>query len=313
MQILPPVLQCVFVIELCLAAKDFGPLDCLPGMPLALYDFAFLDAAVFCKLQPPLRATLLEGVLVVINWLRELLNGYGLGICQVRCHCLALRNVAMNYVRVLSRALVKLHDRVVCNTVCDMHERGTPGHACTQVEDFEASHAVQGALLRRTAQLAKLQILLVRLLASEEQPSLPHPPLCVAPGAALAARRRGVDAWVGVDDDEGSQAEEGEAPAPNASKQQLRALQVYRRALPCGQQRPCRGLVGVAGGSVAKAQCSARHWTIRAGIRCGLCSPRRQSCCGGCREPWRAHKARSLRLELYISLPTCWCPSSARS
>jgi hypothetical protein len=53
-------------------------------MPFALFDFTLLDSAVFCKLQSNMRLLMLEGVLTVVNWLRELLNGYGLALSVVR-------------------------------------------------------------------------------------------------------------------------------------------------------------------------------------------------------------------------------------
>jgi hypothetical protein len=58
-------------------------------MPFALFDFTLLDSAVFSKLQPNMRLFMLEGVLTIINWLRELLNGYGLALSAV-CACLSL-------------------------------------------------------------------------------------------------------------------------------------------------------------------------------------------------------------------------------
>lgn len=58
--------------------ETFRTLACLPAAPLALYSFSYLQKAVFAKLQPGFRLAVLEGLVAVSNWLREILNAYGL-------------------------------------------------------------------------------------------------------------------------------------------------------------------------------------------------------------------------------------------
>jgi hypothetical protein len=83
-QVFPAATQCLFVLDMCTSGFGFETLDCLPSMPFALYDFSFLDKALFLKMQPGMRAAVLEGLLTVVNWLRELVNGYGLTLALVR-------------------------------------------------------------------------------------------------------------------------------------------------------------------------------------------------------------------------------------
>ena len=82
MQILPAAVQCLHVLEL--SSTGGNGLDALPGMPMALFDFSYLEKGLFLKLQPGLRTALLEGLLSVVNLVREVVNGYGL-MHQVVC------------------------------------------------------------------------------------------------------------------------------------------------------------------------------------------------------------------------------------
>lgn len=76
--------------------------------------------------------------------------------------------------------------------------------------------------------LAKLQALLLRLLATEEQPTLPLPPLSASGHAVAVTRRCTADAWLTAQSD-GSQAEEGtEAPSNNVCRSQMRAVRAFR-------------------------------------------------------------------------------------
>lgn len=56
----------------------------LASMPLALFDFSFLDKALFMKMQPGLRAALFAGLLAAVNVLRELVAAYSVAQSQVR-------------------------------------------------------------------------------------------------------------------------------------------------------------------------------------------------------------------------------------
>lgn len=78
MQVLAPALKCISITDQALSGYGFESLDCLPGLPFALYSMQFLHAPVFQKLQPAFRAAVLEGLLVLCNWLCELTNAYGL-------------------------------------------------------------------------------------------------------------------------------------------------------------------------------------------------------------------------------------------
>lgn len=80
----PAAAQCLFALDMCTSGPGLDSLDVLPAAPIALFDFSFLDKALFLKMQPALRTSMLEGLLTVINWLRELVNGYGTTVSLVR-------------------------------------------------------------------------------------------------------------------------------------------------------------------------------------------------------------------------------------
>lgn len=61
-----------------------APLASLPGLPIALFDFSYLDAAVYQKLAPALRTVVVEGLVAVVNWLREMVSAHGLAISRHR-------------------------------------------------------------------------------------------------------------------------------------------------------------------------------------------------------------------------------------
>jgi hypothetical protein len=85
LQVLPPLMQCVYVLDMSTSEFGFVALDSLPSMPLALFELSYLEKNLFLKMQPGLRTALLEGLLTVINWTREVINGYGLTVTLVRC------------------------------------------------------------------------------------------------------------------------------------------------------------------------------------------------------------------------------------
>jgi hypothetical protein len=96
-----------------------------------------------------------------------------------------------------------------------------------QNPEAEVSLSTQSCILRRTTHLAKLQALLLRLLATEEQPTLPLPPLSVNGSGITATRRRNADAWASAQC-EGSQADEGAEPSSNVCRSQSRAVRAFR-------------------------------------------------------------------------------------
>jgi hypothetical protein len=88
MQVLPAIARCVFVTDLADGgvSDNYSTLAVLPSLPLALYSFSYLQKPVFAKLAPGFRAAVLQGLAAACNWLRELLNAYGLAqsLSQVR-------------------------------------------------------------------------------------------------------------------------------------------------------------------------------------------------------------------------------------
>lgn len=86
MQVLPDAIQAAHVLNLLSdqGTSGFEELRLLASMPLALFDFSFLDKALFMKMQPGLRAALFAGLLAAVNVLRELVAAYSLAQSQVR-------------------------------------------------------------------------------------------------------------------------------------------------------------------------------------------------------------------------------------
>lgn len=75
-QILPATVRCLHVTDLAVGG-DYGGLDCLASVPIAMFDFAFLGRDLWPKLSPAFRTAVLHGLLMVCNWFRELINSYG--------------------------------------------------------------------------------------------------------------------------------------------------------------------------------------------------------------------------------------------
>lgn len=78
LQVLAPALKCISITDQVLSGYGFESLECLPGLPFALFSTQFLKEEVFQKLQPAFRSAVLEGLVILCNWFSEMMNAYGL-------------------------------------------------------------------------------------------------------------------------------------------------------------------------------------------------------------------------------------------
>ena len=136
-----------------------------------------------------------------------------------------------------------------------------------QSPDAAVRGFTRGCILRRCAQLAQLQALLVHLLAAEEAPCLPIAPLSVAAEWAGTGKRRNPTAWVGQDaPDESGEDADGESGGGSLCKSQQRAVKVFRcdpysdlELNGSGHETPTRTSSELVINADVRSRCSGMH------------------------------------------------------
>ena len=80
MQCLAPSANLTWAAELVHGDYSLSQMDSLPSMPLAMFDFDFLEASMYQKMSATVRTIIVTGLLFVVNFFRELISAYGLAI-----------------------------------------------------------------------------------------------------------------------------------------------------------------------------------------------------------------------------------------